>query len=119
LRQCKTHPTAEELYRLVKPHTPRLSLATVYNTLDALCHAGLCRKLPTTAGCCRFDADTSDHVHVKFRDTGEICDVPADIGELMLSALPRHLLEQIEKHVGASIDGVSIQLAARRAAQRS
>ncbi len=63
------HPTAEELFRLVRPHIARLSLATVYNTLEALCREGLARRLPTGNGCCRYDADTSDHLHVRFRET--------------------------------------------------
>ncbi len=35
-----SHPTAEELYRMVKPTTSRLSRATVYNTLETLCGVG-------------------------------------------------------------------------------
>ncbi|MEE8459867.1 MAG: transcriptional repressor, partial [Phycisphaerales bacterium] len=52
LRGTKSHPTAEELYRIVKPATERLSRATVYNTLEMLCEVGLARKLPSSRGCC-------------------------------------------------------------------
>ena len=54
LRNCKSHPTAEELFRMVKPGMVSLSLATVYNTLDTLCEAGLAQKLPTPNGTCRY-----------------------------------------------------------------
>ena len=39
LKASMNHPTAEELYRVVKlrPEYGRLSLATVYNTLAAVC----------------------------------------------------------------------------------
>jgi Fur family peroxide stress response transcriptional regulator len=140
LRACKTHPTADELYRMVQhdgspeddalpargsngscsraagsavSFTGRLSRATVYNTLEALCRAGLVRKLPTTNGCWRFDADTSEHPHVKFRNSQEIRDVPSDLGHRLVSSLPRHLVNEIEHAMGVKIDGVNIQLLAR------
>jgi len=50
LLSCDSHPTAEELFRLVKPRTERLSLATIYNTLEALEDVGLVRRMPTTDG---------------------------------------------------------------------
>jgi len=112
LRQCTTHPTAEELYRLVRPGAGRLSLATVYNTLEALCDAGLCRRLLATHGCCRYDADTSDHLHLRFRDSGEIRDVPADLGLRLLDGLPQPVVEEIERRLGVRIDGINIQLLA-------
>ncbi|MHC5025066.1 MAG: Fur family transcriptional regulator, partial [Planctomycetota bacterium] len=74
LRACTSHPTAEELFRLVRPRMDRLSLATVYNTLEALCGAGLARKIATVDGTSRYDGDTSDHVHVRMRDAAEIAD---------------------------------------------
>jgi Fe2+ or Zn2+ uptake regulation protein len=119
LRACKTHPTAEELYRMTQcdcamTAAPAMSRATVYNTLEALCRAGLVRRLPTVGGCCRFDADTSEHLHVRFRDTQEIRDVPPHLGERLVSAMPRQTLATIEKTLGVRIDGVNIQLIVSR-----
>ncbi len=118
LRACKTHPTAEELYRIVQSdgslaRTPGLSRATVYNTLEALCRAGLVRRLPTTNGCCRFDADTSEHLHLRFRDTQEIRDVPVHLGDRLVAAMPQNVLNEIERAMGVRIDGVNIQLVAK------
>jgi Fur family peroxide stress response transcriptional regulator len=110
LRASKRHPTAEELYHQVRKGTSRLSLATVYNTLEALCRAGLARKLPVTDGCCRYDADTSDHLHIRIGDTSEIRDVPHDLGRELLDKLPRQTLARIEQATGVQIEGVSIQL---------
>jgi Fe2+ or Zn2+ uptake regulation protein len=114
LRESSAHPTAEELYHLARSRVDRLSLATVYNTLDLLCEAGLARKLPTDNGCCRYDADTSEHLHVRFRETCEIEDVPEPLGRRLLENLPRDVLAEIEHELGLSIDGVSIQLVASR-----
>jgi Fur family peroxide stress response transcriptional regulator len=113
LVESRCHPTAEELYRLVKPRTRRLSLATVYNTLDALCRAGLARRVPTN-GCCRYDGDMSDHLHVRIRETGEIVDVPAALGQRLLSQLPPPVLREIEQRLGVKVDGASVQLHATR-----
>jgi Fur family ferric uptake transcriptional regulator len=110
LRKTTSHPTAEELFRMVQPATKRLSRATVYNTLEALCKAGLARQLPMTNGCCRYDADTSEHLHVRFRDKCEIRDVPVDLGQRLLDNLPSDVLADIESRMGIKIDGVNIQL---------
>lgn len=114
LRASRTHPTAEALYRMVKPRTSQLSLATVYNALEALCEAGLVRKMPTTNGCCCYDADPNEHPHVRFTDTGEIADVPHELGERLLENLPQSVLRDIERATGAEIESVNIQLLARR-----
>lgn len=110
----KTHPTAEELYRKVKPHTSRLSLATVYNTLEALCKVGLVRKLPSNNGCCRYDADTTEHLHVCVGDSGEIVDVPADLSTKLLAKIRLNVVSEIEQELGLDVDGVNLQLVGRR-----
>jgi Fe2+ or Zn2+ uptake regulation protein len=74
-----SHPTAEELHQMIDGGGG-LSLATVYNTLEAFCQAGLCQKLAAANGSCRYDGDISDHLHVKDAQTGRIRDVPEDLG---------------------------------------
>ena len=116
LSQTTRHPTAEELFHRVKPETQKLSLATVYNALDALCNAGLVRRMPMSNGCCRYDADMSLHVHVRFRDTCEIQDVPQELNDKLLDRLPKDVLRQIADSLDASIEGVSVQLIATHTA---
>ncbi|MCP3902835.1 MAG: transcriptional repressor [Planctomycetes bacterium] len=112
LCECEQHPTAEELFRLVKPRTQKLSLATVYNSLETLTGAGLVRRLPTTNGCCRYDADTSEHLHVCFRSGSEILDVPPGLSHRLIEGVPRDGLEAIGRHLGMRIDGICVQLIA-------
>lgn len=114
LRDSNGHPTAEMIYKAVKAKTQRLSLATVYNTLDALCRAGLVRKLPTTNGCCRYDAETEPHLHVRCLDTGDIVDVPERLGDELIHSLPQDVLHRIEKVMGVKIDRVHMQIMARK-----
>jgi Fe2+ or Zn2+ uptake regulation protein len=111
---CRSHPTAEALYKQVKPCIGRLSLATVYNTLDALCRTGLVRKLPTASGCCRYEADMCEHLHMRFTDCSDIVDVPEELSEALVQSVPRSVLERIEHAMGVTIDRLSIQLVARR-----
>ncbi len=114
LHGTKSHPTAEELFSMVKPGMSSLSLATVYNTLDALCDAGLARKMASASGSSRYDADMSEHLHVRLQDTGEIRDVPADLGLRLLDKLPQSVIRDIEQEMGLQIDGVNVQLIGRR-----
>jgi Fe2+ or Zn2+ uptake regulation protein len=108
LRSSTAHPSADELYRMLQP-TCGMSRATVYNTLDTLCRAGLVRRLPTTSGC-RFDADTGDHAHLRMRDTHEIRDVPADLGRRLAGSIPPEALAAVERAMGVRIEGVHISL---------
>jgi Fur family peroxide stress response transcriptional regulator len=114
LRESGGHPTAEELYRLVKPGMEKLSLATVYNALEALCHVGLAQRLPMSNGGCRYDADTEWHLHVRFPETAEIDDLPHHLSEKLMKRLPDELLREVGEALGVRIDGVSIHLLATR-----
>jgi len=117
LARTSDHPTAEELFRMVRPRTGRLSLATVYNTLDMLCDAGLCRRLPTNGGC-RFDADMTDHQHIRLRDTGTIRDVPPALGAKLMHRIPASVLAEIERRLGVRIEAVNVQLLATESPRR-
>lgn len=117
LMASHSHPTAEELFQLVKPNTDKLSLATVYNTLETLCEAGLVRRIPTSNGCCRYDGDTTAHPHMRDQDTGQIIDVPHDLSHQLMDSLPEDVLRRIERETGVQVQGVSIQILVRQPPQ--
>ncbi len=114
LCDTNTHPTAEELYRLVKPSPCPLSLATVYNTLEVFCSVGLVQKLPTADGRFRYDADTSAHLHVVIGEDAEIRDVPPELGRRLIDTLSREVIEEIEGALGVEIGEVKVELSGRR-----
>lgn len=58
------HPTVEMVYNELKNQFPGLSAATVYNTLDSLCKAGLVQRVKTDQGTQRYDAIQSPHHHL-------------------------------------------------------
>lgn len=108
LASTKCHPTAEHLHRMVQDRSPGTSLATIYNTLEALCEAGLARQIPTPGGVARYDADLSDHLHAVTHD-GQVMDVPADLGAEVLAAMPAGLKERLEQRLGSSVRHMSVQ----------
>src|SRR5262245_33402491 len=55
------HPTADEVYLAVKRKLPKISLATVYKTLEALVACGAASKLSSGAGAARYDIRTDHH----------------------------------------------------------
>lgn len=87
LRKVKTHPTADEVYSIVRERLPRISLGTVYRNLDFLAETGEILKLEAAGSTKRFDGDTSWHQHVRCIHCGRIGDVmtpqmPPDIDGL-------------------------------------
>ncbi len=112
LSTSRDHPTADELYRLVKSGDDKLSLATVYNTLVAFCGAGLAYKL-SGCGCngsTRYDAGGDDHMHLRCRKTGQITDVPDDLGKRILERIPKDLLAELQKRTGFRVNKVQLDL---------
>ena len=75
LRKVKTHPTADELYSIVRERLPRISLGTVYRNLDFLADTGEIRRLEAAGTTKRFDGDISWHQHVRCIHCGRIGDV--------------------------------------------
>ena len=77
LRKLKSHPTADELYSIVRERLPRISLGTVYRNLDFLADSGEIRRLEAAGSTKRFDGDISHHQHVRCNYCGRIGDVEA------------------------------------------
>lgn len=85
LRKLHTHPTADEIYALVRRRMPRISLGTVYRNLDFLSESGDIVKLEVAGSIRRFDATTTPHCHVRCVRCGCVADVhgaslPTDVG---------------------------------------
>ena len=114
LKATKKHPTPEQLHALVTELEPGISLATVYNPLDALCDAGLCRRFATESGASggtayRYDADIEDHAHLETAD-GRLLDLPTALDDELQDAIPAELLRRIEHATGVRIDRVALRL---------
>ena len=75
LAKVKCHPTAADLYEIVRRRLPRVSMATVYRNLEVLSSAGKIQKLQSGGEQARFDADTDMHDHVRCVRCGCVADV--------------------------------------------
>jgi Fe2+/Zn2+ uptake regulation proteins len=69
------HPTAEEIYGLVKEENSTASLSTVYRNLHELVKEGELKELILPNGVKRYDADDSEHNHAVCSCCGKIFDV--------------------------------------------
>ena len=69
------HPTADMIYSDIRKVYPNISLGTVYRNLSLLSDLGEIRKLVTSDGAVRFDADTSPHNHFICRKCGAVLDL--------------------------------------------
>ena len=76
LQAVTSHPTAVELYQLVRRRLPRVSLGTVYRNLDLLARMGLIEKKEHSGGEARFDANTAQHDHLRCVRCGRVDDLP-------------------------------------------
>src|SRR6266850_4612734 len=75
LSQKLDHPTAEEVFIRSKRAMPEISLATVYNCLDALVQSGLVRQVTLERGASRFCPNMKEHCHYYCDACGAVFDV--------------------------------------------
>lgn len=81
LTKVGTHPTADELYRLVRKRLPKISLGTVYRNLEILSRSGKIRKLEMAGSRKRFDGVVESHYHVRCVRCDRVEDVPGKANE--------------------------------------
>ncbi len=77
LRKLMVHPTAEELYDIVKHKHKGIGMCTVYRNLEHFYKEGLIGKIkgnPT-----RYDGNVTPHNHIKCIQCGKIKDIFVDI----------------------------------------
>jgi len=85
LMRHQDHPTAEEVFRRVKDEMANISLATVYNCLEAMVECGLIRQVNRDRESTRFCANLSEHAHFHCGVCGRVHDVE----------LPREMLAKL------------------------
>ena len=86
----RDHPTAEEVFERVKPFLPGISLATVYNCLDALVQCGLIKQVNFVREPTRYCPNLHEHAHFHDDSTGDIHDleIPSDLIVRLREVLP-------------------------------
>ncbi|MBL9219284.1 MAG: transcriptional repressor [Opitutaceae bacterium] len=96
----RDHPTADEIFARVKTSMPTISLATVYNCLDALVQGGLVRAVNFERGPTRYCPNLHPHAHFHDETTGSTHDIE----------LPESLLRQVKTILPAGYDASSVEI---------
>lgn len=78
LRNVVSHPTADEIYLMVRNVLPHISLGTVYRNLEILTDMGLVQKLECSGNQRRYDGNPERHHHIRCTECGRVSDVAPD-----------------------------------------
>ncbi len=90
LAKLESHPTASELYEIVRKRLPRISLGTVYRNLEILSQFRKINTLHPAGFEKRFDGRTDLHYHVRCVRCGRLDDVPLE---------PFHAIDEAARNV--------------------
>ena len=102
LMSHRDHPTAGEVFDRAKQNMPTISLATVYNCLEALVQHGAVRQVNFERESSRYCPNLTEHGHFHDEESGTIIDVPLKKGA--------KLSDLLELPEGAQIDNLEITL---------
>ena len=93
------HVTADDVAAMARNAGVRVSLATVYNTLNQFVAAGLLKRITLDSDRTYFDTNIDDHHHLFYEESGELRDIPGHA--IRIEGLP-------EAPSGASIRAVDV-----------
>lgn len=99
----RDHPTADEVFARVKSEMPTISLATVYNCLEALVQCNLVRQVNFERGPTRYCPNLHPHAHFHDEATGSTYDID----------LPPALLEQLRAQLPSGYRASDVEITFR------
>jgi len=99
------HLSAEDVFLLVNGDEPRVSKATVYNTLGLFAERGLIREVIADPAKVFFDPNITPHHHFFDTSSGKLIDIPAE--QVQIGSLP-------EIPAGMQLEGVDVIVRLRR-----
>ena len=111
VKNMRTHPSPDEVYKEVHDAHPSISRATVYRVLNKLADKGELLKvnMPNTAD--RFDFRTDDHIHFYCSTCGKVFDADIESSSELLSSLNSRVhSSEVMKLNGFEISKVNISL---------
>ena len=86
LRGVTSHPTADDMYEMIRRRLPNISLGTVYRNLEILSDKGIIQKLDVGGTKKRFDGNVMTHYHLRCTGCGMVGDIDIE---------PDHSLEEM------------------------
>jgi Fe2+ or Zn2+ uptake regulation protein len=79
LSRAKGHPSAEDVYLIVKRENPRVALGTVYHALSVLEEVGVIGSKHWSESPTRYDLNVDPHLDIRCTSCGEVSESPASI----------------------------------------
>jgi Fur family ferric uptake transcriptional regulator len=101
LRAVRSHPSADEIYAMVRKRLPRISLGTVYRNLETLSALGEIQRLEAGGALRRFDGNPENHYHIRCTCCGKMVDAPCEVLD--------SLEEKLNGVAGFSVFGHSLE----------
>lgn len=81
------HYTAEDIFKKAKKKNVKISLATIYNTLNSFKEIGILNTVKTSSDKIYFDTNLKKHHHFYYHDTEDLVDI--DSSKIVISKLPK------------------------------
>jgi len=104
VRTAHNHPTALEIYELVKHTRPRMGLASVYRILHQLTERGYIKELGRSDESCRYDGHITRHDHAMCTACSALFDVPINI------LLSQEILQEAARATGITLESHEVRL---------
>lgn len=98
LSKVASHPTANEVYEMVRRRLPRIGLGTVYRNLELMAETGMILKIEVGGTQKRFDATIIPHYHVRCVECGKVDDIKMPIQHAINEAAAQASKYQIMGH---------------------
>ena len=105
--KAKVHPTALEVYELVKQVRPHIGLASVYRILHQLVESAYIKEVRDGEESCRYDSRTGRHDHAVCTQCGYLIDLPSDV------IVSKQLLSDAALAAGIELDSHEVRLYGR------
>ena len=98
LGKVTTHPTANEVYDMVRKRLPRIGLGTVYRNLELMADNGMILKIEVGGTQKRFDAMTEPHYHIRCSVCGKVDDMDVPVLDNLVNSAAESSSYQILGH---------------------
>ncbi len=76
LEEARGHPSAEDVYLVVKKKNPKVALGTVYQALSVLEEIGVIGAKHWSESPTRYDLNTRPHLDIRCQDCGVVSEIP-------------------------------------------
>jgi Fur family transcriptional regulator, ferric uptake regulator len=86
LKEAQGHPSAEDIYLIVKKKNPRVALGTVYQALSVLEEIGVVGSKHWSESPTRYDLNVEPHLDIRCAGCGEVSEISGvELGELEMN----------------------------------